>query len=68
LPAYADVITHDEHALLIPPGDVDALAGAITRLHADPALCARLGDSARDRVFDAYTWDVRARRILDFIA
>jgi glycosyltransferase involved in cell wall biosynthesis len=36
--------------------DIPALAGAIARLHADPALRTRLGDAARSRVERCYTW------------
>lgn len=68
LPSYADVIRDGVDALLIPPDDVDALAAAISRLQADPALRMRLGDAARARVYAHYTWDARARRILAFIA
>jgi glycosyltransferase involved in cell wall biosynthesis len=68
LPSYADVIRDGIDALLIPPDDVDALAAAISRLQADPALRTRLGDAARARVYAGYTWDARARRILAFIA
>jgi glycosyltransferase involved in cell wall biosynthesis len=36
--------------LLVPPYDVDALAGAIHRLAGDPDLRRRLGAAGRDRV------------------
>jgi glycosyltransferase involved in cell wall biosynthesis/ribosomal protein S18 acetylase RimI-like enzyme len=44
-----EVARHDREALLVPARDPDALAAAILRLAADPALRSRLGAAARDR-------------------
>jgi glycosyltransferase involved in cell wall biosynthesis len=67
MPAWADVLAADEHALLTPPGDVDALAAAIRRLRDDPGRRARLGAAARARALAHYTWDARAQAILAHI-
>ena len=67
LPAWADVVTHEETALLLPPGDIEAWAAAIIRLRDEPALRQRLGAAARQRAMAQYCWDTRVRRILDFI-
>lgn len=64
LPGWADVITHDIDALLVPPSDVAALSGALSRLYQDAALRERLATAARQRVMSVYTWDARARQIL----
>jgi glycosyltransferase involved in cell wall biosynthesis len=40
--------------LLVPPADPEALAAALEKLMDDPALRARLGDSARRRVLECY--------------
>ncbi len=45
-----EIVVDGQTGLLVPPGDVGALAGAITRLLQDPALARRLGDNARARV------------------
>jgi glycosyltransferase involved in cell wall biosynthesis len=64
LPGWADVVQNGESALLVPPGDTDALAAAIKRLLDDPALRTRLAENAYARVMERYTWDARAKAIL----
>lgn len=67
LSGFAEVLTDGESALLVPPGDIEALAAAIMRLRTDPALRARLADRAYDRVMTDYTWTVRAQAIRAFV-
>jgi glycosyltransferase involved in cell wall biosynthesis len=62
LPALREILAPDETALLVSPGDPRALAAAMTRLAADPALAARLGDAALS-LAPSYSWDARARRL-----
>jgi glycosyltransferase involved in cell wall biosynthesis len=45
--AVEDILTSEQSGLLVPPGDVDALTEALTRLVEDPALRARLGAAAK---------------------
>jgi glycosyltransferase involved in cell wall biosynthesis len=45
-----DIVADGETGLLVTPGDVAALRGAITRLLADAALRERFGDAGRRRV------------------
>lgn len=42
-----DVVAHDETGLLVPPGDVEALSGAMIRLGRDAECRSRLGTRAR---------------------
>jgi glycosyltransferase involved in cell wall biosynthesis len=42
-PAARELLRAGESALLVPPGDAEALAAAISRLAAEPELAARLG-------------------------
>jgi glycosyltransferase involved in cell wall biosynthesis len=51
------------NALLVPPGDAEALAAAMARLMRDPALCARLGAAGR-ALADEFDWDRIAARHL----
>jgi glycosyltransferase involved in cell wall biosynthesis len=44
-----EIGTHDEHLLLVPPGEPGALADAIDRLLTDPPLRERLAEAARAR-------------------
>ena len=62
LPAIREVLRDDVNAILVEPGNVDALADGIRRLIADSDLAARLSRSAFDAVTE-YSWDRRADRL-----
>jgi glycosyltransferase involved in cell wall biosynthesis len=47
-------VVDGETGALVPLGDVDALAAALRRLAADPALCARQGAAGRARALAEY--------------
>ena len=66
LPSVAEVVRDGDSALLVPPGNVEALAAARRRLYDDPAQRLALGEAAR-RIAPDYSWQVRAKRILDTI-
>ena len=62
LPALREVLTHDQTAWLVPPGDVRALAGALTLLAKDQPLRERLGRAAL-ALSANFTWAKRAERL-----
>jgi glycosyltransferase involved in cell wall biosynthesis len=47
-------------ALLVPPGDAEALAAAVRRVLDDPDLANRLGADGRRRVLGRFTWRATA--------
>ncbi|MFB6131407.1 MAG: glycosyltransferase family 4 protein [Salinigranum sp.] len=55
LPGIREYATHGRTSLLVPPGDVDALAEGLSRLMASAELRERLGDAGRD-VAERYSW------------
>ena len=61
----AEVIRDGDTGLLYPPGDLDALTAACTRLLADSALRQRLGEAAAAAVHANYTWMRNATRIVE---
>ena len=63
LPGLSTVNVAGETGLLVPPGDAAALAAAIHRLLADPALRQRLGQAGRRRVEQRYAADAMRQRI-----
>jgi len=56
-----DVVDDGVDGVLVPVGDVDAMAGALARLAAEPELRRRLGDAGRVRVLGRY----RVERLVD---
>ncbi len=63
-----ELVRDGETGVLVPPDDPVALAGAIERLAADPALRARLGAEGRALVCRQHDQDRNARRVVELIA
>jgi glycosyltransferase involved in cell wall biosynthesis len=63
-PNLREVLTPEHDALLVPPGDGDALRSAVLRLLRDPKFARRLGLAARATVERLdLTWSGNVRRI-----
>jgi glycosyltransferase involved in cell wall biosynthesis len=64
-PAVREVLEDGRTALLVPPGDPDALASALVRLAGDPGLRARLGAAARAVYLERGTPSAVAARLAE---
>jgi glycosyltransferase involved in cell wall biosynthesis len=64
LAQLGELLEHERTALLVPPGDVDALVTAIDRLIDGPTLRARLGTAARREAEREHSWDARVAGLL----
>jgi glycosyltransferase involved in cell wall biosynthesis len=62
LPSLREVLRHEENALLVEPGNPQALTAGILRIKDDAALGRRLAARAKDEV-GAFTWARRAERL-----
>jgi len=64
LDQIAQLLTHEHDAVLVPPGDIAALADAILALVDDPECCKRLGEAARATALQRHTWQRHTERII----
>jgi glycosyltransferase involved in cell wall biosynthesis len=60
-----DLVVDGETGVLVPPGDVGALAAALDLLLADPGRARRLGEAGRARVESRFSLAEQARRVLE---
>ncbi|MFA5309410.1 MAG: glycosyltransferase [Dehalococcoidales bacterium] len=65
LPVIASAVGEIPHIIvpgltgeLVAPGDVDGLAAALEKLLDSPALARQMGEAARKRMAEKYTWNI----------
>ena len=58
-----EIVENGKTGILVPMGDIAAMAEAISRMLADPDLAAEMGARGRQRVQDCFTIDHTARKI-----
>jgi glycosyltransferase involved in cell wall biosynthesis len=65
LPVLREILEHERNALLVDPQDLAAWERALRRLVQDRSLRMRLGRTARTTFLQKYTWEQRARKIVE---
>lgn len=65
LPVLTEVLVHEKNALLVPPNDIVAWEKGLMRLLSDQKMANELGRNARQDVLTHYTWQARARKVLE---
>ena len=59
-----DVVRDGVGGIIVRPGDVDAIAAALEHLYRHPEIVERMGNAARQRVVENFTWDHYRTRLL----
>lgn len=57
-----EIVTHEKTGLLVPMGDVDALAQSLTTLLENPQYAQQLAAAGREHVLQNYTIELSARK------
>jgi glycosyltransferase involved in cell wall biosynthesis len=63
-----ELVRHGEEGLLVPPGDANALAAALTQLESSPETAERMGRRGRERIESAFAPDVHLAALHDVYA
>jgi glycosyltransferase involved in cell wall biosynthesis len=66
LPVIREFLENEINALLCPPDDIGAWERAIRYLNENKDIRVHLGDKAREKFNDNYTWNLRAQKVLIF--
>ena len=67
-PYWREIVEGCECGICVNPLDPHAIAAAIDKLSADPAMAERMGGNGRRAVVERYNWPREARKLLDFYA
>ncbi|MDQ4005034.1 MAG: glycosyltransferase family 4 protein, partial [Actinomycetota bacterium] len=67
VPGMRELIRHGGEGLLVPPGDIPALADELRRVWRDADLAAQLGNAARRKATQWPTWAETASRAVGLI-
>ncbi len=67
LPSIRETLINGENAVLIPPSNSKILADTIVKIRDNPEMAKRISDKAYTDVVEKYTWNKRARKILNFL-
>jgi glycosyltransferase involved in cell wall biosynthesis len=59
-----EIVEHGVTGFVVPPNDPSALRERILWLRDHPAEAARMGEAARRRVVERFSWDIAARTCL----
>ncbi len=62
--ALPEIVEDGVTGLLVPPGDVEALAGAIRTLLEDPERCRAMGEAGTQRIRERFSWQRTAQETL----
>jgi glycosyltransferase involved in cell wall biosynthesis len=60
-----EIVTNQENALLVAPGDVDSMSAAMTRLLMDTALASRLIENGRTAIREKHSPATRLKRLVE---
>ncbi len=64
IPGTNEAVIHEKTGLLVPVGDVSALAEMIARLFEDEALCTRLVQNAEQIIIEKFSWESHLNLLL----
>jgi colanic acid/amylovoran biosynthesis glycosyltransferase len=62
-----EMVIQNETGILVPPGDIDALAGAIEKVIVDLSFARRLGENGHKRACDLFSIERNVRTLLTLL-
>jgi len=63
-----EIVSHEDTALLVKPGDISGMGTSIARLLTDPGFAQQMAERSRERILEHHAPAARVRKLLDIYA
>lgn len=62
-----EIVNNGEDGILVPPGDMEAFAGAVEKMINNPELRRKMGNKGKEKVFNKFDIEITTQKLIEFL-